>query len=365
MSIELAEVFRQHAPSYLEKYGNKILPGHRQVIASVMACRTPALGGQAWWCEDCAKTHYSYHSCNNRHCPKCGNDDATDWLERQKALLLPVPHFLVTFTVPEELRSWIRSNQKTGYSILMRSASAAMEALCADPRHLGARPGLIAVLHTWSRKLIYHPHVHFLVPAGGFDAKGEKWMHARDDYFLPSKALAASIRGRMKAAIGKTGQLDSIPREAWAKAWVVDLQPAGSGEHALQYLARYVFRTALGGKKIVSCDDQKVSFRYTDSTSKEEKTETLAPHTFLARYLQHVLPKGFTRIRYYGLFAPGNRHQLNTVRRILRCKKEEPNNAPNEEPEPVAAYKPFCCPDCRQPMIPGPPLPRPRQLRPP
>lgn len=361
MSIELAEVFRQHAPSYLAEFGDKILPGHRQVITSVMACRTPALGGQAWQCDDCGKTHYSYHSCNDRHCPKCGNDDATDWLERQRSLLLPVPHFLVTFTVPQELRAWLRSNQKGGYNILMRCAAAAMEALCADPRHLGARPGLIAVLHTWSRKLVYHPHVHFLVPAGGFDAKGERWIHARDDYFLPSKALAASIRGRMKAAIAKIGHLNAIPRQVWEKAWVVDLQPAGSGEHALQYLARYVFRTALGGKKIVSCGDNHASFRYTDSTTNNEKTETLTPHVFLARYLQHVLPKGFTRIRYYGLFAPGNRKYLETVRRILRC----PRGEPDEQPESFSLPKPFCCPDCQKPMTPGPPLFRVRQIRPP
>ena len=351
MSVELAEVLRRHAPSYLAEYGGKILPGHRRAIHDVMACRTPALGGQAWWCEPCGTTHYSYHSCNNRNCPKCGNDDASDWLERQQSLLLPVPHFLITVTVPAELRPCFKSNQIKGYSLLMKASAEGIQALCADPRHLGARPGLIAILHTWTRKLTYHPHVHFLVTGGGYCRKQNQWIHSRPDYLLPERALAAFCRGRFKAILGKTAHHGHIPPQAWEKNWGMKIIPVGSGEPTLKYFARYVFRTALGAKKIVSCDDRDVTFRYTESKTKLEKTETLPAHAFLHRYLQHVLPRGFTRVRYYGVFAPGNRKKLETVRRILRVPREEETTA-KTRPEPTEP-KPFCCPKCQKPMTPG------------
>jgi ribosomal protein L37AE/L43A len=191
--VEAAEIFRLHGPEYLAKYGERMPRAHLRAMRDIQQCRTPVLGGQGYVCPKCDERRYSYHSCKNRHCPKCGNDQATKWLEEQTELLLPVRHFLVTFTLPEELRRIARSNQKTVYNILFRASSEALQKLAWDERFVGGRVGMVGVLHTWTRALIYHPHVHYIVTSGGLSVKGE-WKRSREDFLVPVPALSLIFR---------------------------------------------------------------------------------------------------------------------------------------------------------------------------
>ena len=265
--IALAEVLRRHWPAYERKFGARLLPSHRRAVQAILSCRTPALGGQLYQC-DCGRQHFAYHSCNHRACPRCGHADASQWLQRQRRRLLPVPYYLVTFTVPEQLRPVIRSHQKILYALLLQQSAAALLDVGRDHKDLGAQLGLLAVLQTWARDLHYHPHVHCVVPGGGLSADGWRWVPAkRPGYFLPQKVLARRFRSRLKQALQQNQpQLFSqIPPKVWRRDWVADVQPVGSGEPALKYLAAYVYRTAFSAERIVADDGQHVTFTYRDN----------------------------------------------------------------------------------------------------
>ncbi len=343
----IAEVFRRHGPDYRSRFASRMPKGHLHAMRDIETCRTAARGGRAFFCPHCTSTHFSYRSCKNRHCPVCQADDASDWLVRQQALLLPVPHILVTFTVPQELRTLVRSNQKTLLNILFRASSAALQLLAADSRFLGGVIGAVGVLHTWTRDLLYHPHVHYLVPAGAL--AGPVWKSPRSQGFLvPVRALSVLFRAKFRDAVQKTALSASVAATVWKKAWVVHSKPVGNGEKALLYLARYVFRVAIGNDRIVSDRDGLVTFRYTDSRTNEQKLSTLAADEFLRRFLQHVLPRGFIKVRYYGLFAPRNRALLQTARTLLGRPPGPPSRPPKtHRPD---RRPPDVCPTCRRPM---------------
>jgi len=264
--VELAEIFRRHGPAYREKYGARLLPSHRRAMGDIESCRTEALGGHVYLCTHCERKLYSYHSCKNRHCPKCQGEAAQEWLVHQQELLLPVPYFLLTFTLPAGLRDVVRSNQKCMYNLLFRTSAAATQELARDPRFVGGQIGLIGVLHTWARNLTYHPHVHYLVPAGGLSADGQTWLPARKDFFVPVKPLSIIFRAKFRDALQKTDLFDSVPAEAWTQDWVaVGCQPVGSGFAALKYLAPYIFRVAISNHRIRKLAHDRVSFCYQDS----------------------------------------------------------------------------------------------------
>lgn len=315
--VEMADIFRQHGPSYRAKYEREMLPSHRQAMGAIERCRTPVLGGHVYTCEACGETQYQYHSCRNRHCPKCQNDKGQQWLEQQQDMLLPVPHFLVTVTLPSELRLLALCHQKQVYELLFRTSAAAMQYLAGDPRFMGGQMGMVGVLHTWGRNLSYHPHLHYLVPGGALAADGKTWLPARDNFLLPVKALSRIVRAKFRDALRQTSLFALVPESVWRQAWVVHCQPVGNGVAALKYLAPYIFRVAISNNRILKLADGKVTFRYRASDTGKLKTCTLSAEEFIRRFLQHILPKGFVKVRYYGFLSAGRRRQLAAIHQLL------------------------------------------------
>ncbi|HZA34594.1 MAG TPA: IS91 family transposase [Vicinamibacterales bacterium] len=349
--LELADIVRATGEVYQRLHGASLLPSHRRALRDIVACRTAALGGHVQACDQCGTRQYSYHSCRNRHCPKCHREQTERWLDRQRARLLPCAYYLLTFTLPADLRAVARAHQKRVYGVLMTAAAAALLRLTADPRYLGARPGLLAVLHTWTRALLYHPHVHMLVTAGGLRGSDHTWARPRHAAFLvPGRALSRLFRGKVRAGLRKAGLLEQVPLAVWGQEWVVHVQSAGTGEKVLEYLARYVFRIALVNSRLERFEDGRVTFRYRDGRSGLRRRCTLDAVAFLGRLLQHVLPQGFTKVRHYGLFSPSRRDRLAQAReQLLAVSADAPadrtSNAPAPPPAPTSAP---CrrCPAC-------------------
>ncbi len=313
----LGEIFRRYGPAYRDQCGLRLSASQRAAMAAIEQCRTEALGGQVYTCPRCATRRYSYHSCRNRHCPTCQHDQAQRWLAKQQALLLPVPYFLVTFTLPAQLRALARQHPRQLYSVLFRSSATALQQLAADPRFLGGQLGMVGVLQTWTRDLRYHPHIHYLVPAGAYAPADGRWLPAKGRFLVHVKPLAKLFRGKVRAALQQLGWARELPAATWSIAWVVDCRAVGSGAAALTYLAPYVFRVALSNKRIVAVVNDQITFCYRDAATKKTKRSTVAATEFIGRFLQHVLPKGFVKVRYFGLFRPGNRAVLAQVRALL------------------------------------------------
>jgi hypothetical protein len=364
-SLTVHQLLQRLAPDYQKRFGPSMPLRHQQVLKKILACRTPALGGQLFQCPDCSAFHYRYHSCNDRHCPQCGQTDADDWLERQEArLLLPAPYFLLTFTVPEALRLFIRSHQQIALDLLFACSAQAVQDLALNPRLLGAQLGLLGVLHTWSRTLVFHPHIHYLVPGGGLSPDGRQWIAARDNFLLPIKALGLRCLSLFKNRLRKEHPdlLPLVPAKVWKRHWNVDSRPAGSGLNALRYLARYVFKTATANKTVQLLPEGKVRWNYRDSQTGQRTSIKLQPLDFMGRFLQHVLPRGFTRVRTFGWLHPAAKVRLNRVRALLHKRPlltpaEEqtwnPLAQPDLEPpgnQPVEVGTAPLCPRCHQTM---------------
>lgn len=353
--ISLAEVLRRHWPAYERKFGPRLLPSHRRAVRSILACRTPALGGHLLQC-DCGRREFAYHSCNHRACPQCGHADATQWLDKQRRRLLPVPYWLITFTVPEQLRAVIGSHQTVLYPLLLRHSAGALLELGRDHKNLRAQLGALALLQTWTRDLRFHPHVHCIVPGGGLSHDQLRWVRPEDpDYFLPQAALAMRLRTRLKTALQQDHpQLHlQIPRQTWNLDWIADVRRVGSGEPALKYLAAYVYRTAFSAERIVSDDQSGITFTYRDNQRRLRKL-TLTPEEFLRRFLQHVLPRRFQRVRYFGWLSPAAKGRFERISALLDFTQPPP--APPEPWQPA-------CPCCKKPMIIVARLPRAPPLR--
>lgn len=342
--VDLAEIVQAAGPAYLEKYGDRMLPSHRRVIHDVLACRTPNLGGQLYLCPNCADLRPVYFSCRNRHCPKCQQSNAELWLKRQHSLLLPTNYLLGTCTLPSQLRSIARSHQRTVYSILIREAARSLLDVVGNPVFIGGRTAILAVLHTWTRALLYHPHVHMLFPAGGLSTNGDAWCFPRKRAFpVPGFALAKRFRERVRDAF-VDARLATGRESVWNIRWVANVKKVGSGDKTLLYLSRYIFRTAISNHSIDSFDGNNVTFHWTESSSGVTRRQTLPAEKFIGRFLQHTLPKGFTRVRYYGLWAPACREKLKAVRAIL----EDHNAATGRQPAPTLEEpeKTVTCPRC-------------------
>ncbi len=293
--ITLGEIFRRYGPAYREQVGERLSTSQRAAMAAIEHCRTEALGGQVYTCPRCATVRYSYHSCRNRHCPTCQQGQAQAWLAKQQALLLPVPYFLVTFTLPAELRAVARQHPRRLYALLFRSSATALQQLAADPRFLGGQLGMVGVLQTWTRDLRFHPHIHYLVPAGAFAAAEGRWVPAKGRFLVHVKPLAKLFRGKMRAGLQQLQLGAPVPAEVWGKPWVVDCRAVGSGAAALKYLAPYIFRVALSNNRLERVVNDQVTFRYRVGESKQTKRCTLPVEAFIGRFLQHVLPKGFVK----------------------------------------------------------------------
>jgi len=344
--LEVADIFRLHGPAYREKFGNRMLPSHRRAMQDIATCRTASLGGQLYYCAQCQEQRYSYHSCKNRHCPKCQNQQANEWLQEQSELLLPTHHFLVTFTLPAELRAVARSHQKTIYNLLFRTSAAALLQLAQDPRFVGGRLGMVGVLHTWTRQLLYHPHVHYIVTGGGLTDDG-RWRGARKDFLVPVKALSPIFCAKFRDALKQTELFTQVPPRVWQKHWVVHSETVGSGLQAFQYLAPYIFRVAISNNRLRSLEHGTVTFAYKESATDQLKRCTVTAEEFIRRFLQHLLPNRFIKVRYYGLLSPAHRQLLQKARQLLSATTSKLKTADVKTTEPLAVLS---CPHCGGPL---------------
>ncbi len=315
--LELAHIFNEFGEEYHQKFGNSIPPSHLKAMTDIENCRTETLGGDIYQCPECGEFLYSYHSCNNRHCPKCQNDRNEKWLEAQQKLLLNTPYFLSTFTLPEQLRLIARSNQRLIYSILFKTSAAALQKLAADPRFTGGEIGMTGILHTWTRDMNYHPHIHYIIPGGALDETGN-WIPSDPNFFVDVKCLSIIFKAKFRDALEKAHEklFDTIPPKVWKQDWVIHCKPVGDGSRILKYLAPYVFRVAMANSRLVAMDTEKhtVTFKYKPSGSKEWKFMTLDALEFMRRFLQHVLPAGLQKVRYYGLFSSSKKKKLEKIK---------------------------------------------------
>ena len=352
--VELAEIFRLHGPQYRHEFGDRMLPSHHRAMRDIEQCRTPALGGSLYTCPNCPDVlMYSYHSCGNRACPKCGNEDTTAWIEAQRQLLLPVDYHLVTYTLPEECRPVARSHQRQVYGALFRASAKTFKEVAAKNRHLGGLVGMLGVLQTWKGDLGYHPHVHYLVPAGALSPDRHRWRPAKTPKrLLPVQSLSARFRNQFRRELHKLGLLGQVPRCVWDRKWVVHSQPAGRGPEVLRYLAPYVYRVALSNRRIEQLHHGHVTFRYKNSDRKCWLRATLPAAEFIRRFLQHVLPRGFVKIRYYGFLHPKIRNTcLPIIRELLAAQGFRSSDQDKPAPADVTADPDAPrCPKCGSPM---------------
>jgi Putative transposase/Transposase zinc-binding domain len=374
-ALEVADIFRDHGTAWRRVNAGHVSLDQLKVMSAIERCRTAALGGHVARCEDCTHTVIAYNSCRNRHCPKCQGAAAKEWLVERQADLLPVAYFHVVFTLPAAIANIAYQNKAAIYDILFTASAETMIAIATDPKHLGARIGITAVLHTWGSAMTHHPHVHMIVPGGGILADGSQWVSCRPKFFLPVQVLSRLFRrlflaklraahqaGRLKF-FGVHAHLDDAraftafltpPRKA---EWVVYAKkPFGGPQAVLAYLSRYTHRVAISNRRLISVDDTGVTFKWKDyriEGQARHKTMTLPTHEFIRRFLMHVLPRGFHRIRHYGLLASGNRAaNIAQARELLAAPSRsiEPNTAEAAEVgEPRVLPRP--CPCCGGRMI--------------
>jgi hypothetical protein len=316
MSNAIQQLFRDHGPAYLERFGARMPSSHKKVIHAIRNCGTGAFGQHSFSCDGCGKLHSADGSCGNRHCPTCQAGKSDEWLNKQLKKALPVNYFMITFTVPEELRPLIRSNQKACYSALFKAASGALKKLARDPRFVGCETaGFTGILHTWTRQLKYHPHVHFIVPGGGLSKDAKQWNASSAAFFVHARPLSKIFRAKFMEELGQAGL--AAPPCVWESDWVIDVRNVGNGKRALTYLSQYVFRVAIAPRRIIRVADGKVTFKYQRSDSEVWKTMHLKIFEFMRRYLQHTLPHGFTKVRHYGFMAANAKVPLQRIRELI------------------------------------------------
>ena len=380
--LEVADIFRRHGDAYRRDHDGHLGRVERRVMSAIALCRTAALGGHTEGCSDCGFVRCAYNSCRNRHCPKCQSQARDDWLAARQAELLPVPYFHVVFTLPAPVAEIAFQNKETVYAILFRTAAETLRTIGADPRHLGAEIGLVAVLHTWGQTLLHHPHVHCVVPGGGPSPDGTRWVACRPSFFLPVRVLSRLFRrlflDELRAAfnagdLGFFGDLAGLAEPAAFDRrlralrrveWVVYAKPPfGGPEQVLAYLGRYTHRVAIANSRLVSVTDEHVAFRWKDYRHHgKSKIMTLDADEFIRRFLLHTLPDGFHRIRHYGFLANGHRTE-----KLALCRKLLDVPAPNPAAEPIDdAAQPHTidrCPCCGGAMMTIAILPRPQSRR--
>jgi hypothetical protein len=370
-ALEVADIFRGHGPAWRQANAGHVSLGQLKVMSAIESCRTGALGGHVLRCEDCSHTQIAYNSCRNRHCPKCQGAAAREWLAERAAELLPVPYFHVVFSLPAKIADIAYQNKAAIYDILFKASAETMTTIAADPKHLGARIGVLSVLHTWGSALNHHPHVHMIVPGGGISLDGERWVACRPDFLLYVGVLSRLFRRLVLeklTAAHRAGALQFFNKHAVlanARAfaaylaplrnskWVVYCKrPFGGPEEVLRYLARYTHRVAISNRRLVSLDDKRVTFKWKDyrleGPERYNKVMTLDTHEFIRRFLMHVLPPGFHRIRYYGFLTSQTRAKnIARIRELLAVPliPIDAIKAVNAKPEePKAPEHP--CPCC-------------------
>jgi hypothetical protein len=377
-ALEVADIFRDHGQAWLAANRGHVSLEQMKVMTAVERCRTAALGGHVARCENeaCGHLHIAYNSCRNRHCPKCQATAAQDWLEAREAELLPVGYFHVVFTLPAPIADIAFQNKRVVYDLLFKASAETMLTIAADPKHLGARIGITAVLHTWGSAMTHHPHVHMIVPGGGISLDGSKWISCRKTFLLSFSVLSQLFKRLFLEKLIKAhddrllnfygehaGLADRVTFDAFLKPlrklnWYVNIKdPFAGPEAVLAYLSRYTHRVAISNRRLVRVDADGVAFRYKDYRAGHRerwKTMTLTPHEFIRRFLSHVLPKGFHRIRHYGLFANGNRAtNIARARALLSVHaptNDEADNVEDASPDETRILN-LPCPCCGGRMI--------------
>ena len=310
----IQEIFSRFAPAYVARFGALMPNSHRQVINAIINCRTGALGAVCFACGQCGCRHVTAASCGNRHCPTCQGAKAFAWLDRQIERQLPGPHFMLTFTVPEALRGVLRANQKVGYGALFAASAEAIKALAKDTRHLGASGcGFFGVLHTWGRQLQYHPHIHYVIPGGAIDVDSGRWHRSKNAFFLPVRALSKLFRGKFLALMKASDLYALIPESVWLQDWNVNCQSVPSADATLNYLAPYVFKVAISDHRISKVEGDQVHVRWKKVGSQRNRLMILDAVEFMRRFLTHVLPSGFMKIRYFGFLGSSAKITLEQV----------------------------------------------------
>lgn len=342
--LELADIFREFGDLFRREYGKSMCYDQFRVIRAVEVCRTAELGGHVDQCDHCEHQVISYNSCRNRHCPKCQSLATDEWLKARSADILPVDYYHIVFTVPDAIAKIMLQNKKVMFSILFRAVSETLRTVAADPKHLGAEIGFMAILHTWGQNLMFHPHIHCVVPGGGLSDNKENWVHCNDGFFLPIRVLSRLFRGKFLSLMRKAvdqgkiqfhGSLEHLKdpehfnrilNVCYRMEWVVySKSPFGGPEKVLEYLARYTYKIAISNHRLLKLEGDQVSFHYRDySNGNRLRIMTLYVLEFIRRFLMHVLPPGFTRIRYYGFL--GNRYRaqkLQLCRELLNANPPE------------------------------------------
>jgi Putative transposase/Transposase zinc-binding domain len=384
-TLEVAEVFHRHGEAYRHARADHLGRVERRVMSAIEACRTAALGGHVERCADCGLVRIAYNSCRNRHCPKCQGLARAEWLAERQAELLPVPYFHVVFTVPAPIAEIAFQNKAVVYAILFRTAAETLCTIAADPRHLGADIGVVALLHTWGQNLHHHPHVHCVVPGGGLSPGGTRWIACRPGFFLSVRALSRLFRRlfleQLQAVfdageLGFFGELAGLAKPAaFARHlaelhridWVVYAKrPFGGPDQVLAYLGRYTHRIAIANSRLVRLEEGQLSFRWRDYRHHNQtKVMTLAADEFIRRFLLHTLPDGFHRIRHYGFLANGHRRAKLAMCRLLLATSPPPPPPPpvgyRERYRQLTGLSLDICPGCGGTMVPLEPLPRPSQ----
>ena len=366
-ALEIADVFRRYGPAFQKQYARLLTPLHLLVLKALALCRTAQLGGHMLECDHCGHSKQAYNSCHNRHCPKCQAGLRAQWFDNREQELLPVDYYHVVFTLPDELGSLALQNKALIYNMLFRATAETLLQVAADWKGLQAKIGFFAILHTWGQKLDLHPHLHCVVPGGGLSLDETRWVSCPPGFFLPVRMLSRLFRGKflalLKAAhrrgeLTLKGRLEAIasPRDfsiwltpIYQKEWVVYAKPPWNGpQHVLKYLARYTHRVAIANQRLVSVDNGQVTFSYKDYRNQHrQRTLTLAATEFIRRFMMHVVPRGFMRIRYYGFLANTHREkQLDKIRKLLNS--HQPAQIPEEQQEDCQQEDPRSrsCPNC-------------------
>jgi hypothetical protein len=374
-ALEVADIFRAHGEAWRQTQSGHLSLGQLKVMSAIEQCRSAALGGHALSCQACGHDEIAYNSCRNRHCPKCQGSAAKRWLEARQADLLPVPYCHVVFTLPAPIAGIAYANKAVIYALLFDVAAETLRTIAADPKHLGASIGATLVLHTWGSALTHHPHVHGIVPGGGLSSDGERWVACKPGFFLPVRVLSRLFRRRFLEELEQAhhagrlqffGEFAQLAEPAAFSEWLAPLKacewvvyakrPFAGPEAVLAYLSRYTHRVAISNRRLVTLDERGVTFRWKDYRAKgrtRHKTMTLDTGEFMRRFLLHVLPSGFHRIRHYGLIANGGRRvNLARVRELLAVPASTITLEPVSAETPSGSSRPsFVCPDCGAPMV--------------
>ena len=342
----IQKIFQDHSAAYLKRFGDTLPEIHRKSMVAICECRTGLCGQHIFQCPDCGDWKMTNSSCGNRHCPVCQNQKAAEWVHSQQLRLLPCTYFLATFTLPKTRHRTARSNQRVVYNAILNYAAASLRTLEADKRFVGCNvAGFFDVLHTWGRQLQYHPHAHFVIPGGGLSKNHDQWISANGNFLVHVRALSKMFRTKMPKAFTEAGLADKIPKDVWKRDWVVHCESVGDGRTVMKYLGAYVFRVAISEARIANYDGNTVTIRYKKVGSSRWRHMQLSAFEFIRRYLQHVLPTRFVKIRHYGFLSSNSKTPIQKIRELI-CVLYELLRDQVEKIKSPPQHKPLRCSVC-------------------